>query len=129
MTVPVLQVDGLTVALPRGADRREAVSGVSFEIPPGQVVCLVGESGSGKSIIAHTVMGLAPRNIRATAGEVRLYGEALLHAAPERLRQRGPKARVFYRYARLPRVARHCLPATRFQAWTKASTYCPGDVH
>ena len=27
MTVPVLQVEGLTVALPRGGDRREAVSG------------------------------------------------------------------------------------------------------
>jgi peptide/nickel transport system ATP-binding protein len=87
MTVPILQVDGLTVALPRGADRREAVSGVSFEIPRGEVVCLVGESGSGKSIIAHTVMGLTPRNIRATAGDVRLNGEALLCATPDRLRQ------------------------------------------
>jgi peptide/nickel transport system ATP-binding protein len=87
MIVPVLQVEGLTVALPRGGDRREAVSGVSFEIPRGQLVCLVGESGSGKSIIAHTVMGLTPRNIRTTAGEVRVNGEALLHAAPRRLRQ------------------------------------------
>ena len=87
MTVPVLQVEDLTVALPRGGDRREAVSGVSFEIPKGQLVCLVGESGSGKSIIAHTVMGLSPRNVRATAGEVRVNGEALLHAAPHRLRQ------------------------------------------
>ena len=40
MTVPVLQVEGLTVALPRGGDRPEAVSGVSFEIPQGQLVCL-----------------------------------------------------------------------------------------
>ena len=87
MTMPVLQVEDLTVALPRGGDRREAVSGVSFEIPKGQLVCLVGESGSGKSIIAHTVMGLSPRNVRATAGEVRVNGEALLHAAPHRLRQ------------------------------------------
>ena len=87
MTVPVLQVEGLTVALPRGGDRREAVSDVSFEVPPGQLVCLVGESGSGKSIIAHTVMGLTPRHIRATAGEVRMNGEALLRATPQRLRQ------------------------------------------
>ena len=78
MTGPVLQVEGLTVALPRGGDRREAVSGVSFEIPQGQLVCLVGESGSGKSIIAHTVMGLTPRNIRATAGEVRINGDKVL---------------------------------------------------
>ena len=87
MTGPVLQIEGLTVALPRGGDRREAVSDVSFDIPPGQLLCLVGESGSGKSIIAHTVMGLTPRSIRATAGEVRMNGEALLRATPQRLRQ------------------------------------------
>ena len=87
MSVPVLDVKNLTVSLPRGADRREAVSGVTFDIQPGQVVCLVGESGSGKSIIAHTVMGLTPRTIRATAGEVGLNGESLLRATPERLRE------------------------------------------
>jgi peptide/nickel transport system ATP-binding protein len=87
MSMPVLHVESLTVSLPRGADRHEAVSGVSFDIPPGQVMCLVGESGSGKSIIAHTVMGLTPPTIRATVGDVRLKGEALLSATPERLRQ------------------------------------------
>jgi peptide/nickel transport system ATP-binding protein len=87
MTESILQVEGLTVPLPRGGDRREAVSGVSFAIPAGQLMCLVGESGSGKSIIAHTVMGLLPRNMRASAGEVRMNGEALLCAAPQRLRQ------------------------------------------
>ena len=97
MTVPVLQVQNLTVALPRGGDRREAVSGVSFEIPQGQLVCLVGESGSGKSVIAHTVMGLTPRNLRPTAGEVRVNGEALLQAAPRRLRQlRGEKMSMIF---------------------------------
>jgi peptide/nickel transport system ATP-binding protein len=87
MTAPVLHVDGLTVALPRGGDRAQAVSGVSFVVEPGQLLCLVGESGSGKSMIAHTVMGLLPRHIRATAGEVRLSGEDLLHSTPQRLRQ------------------------------------------
>ena len=53
MTSPVLQVERLSVALPRGADRAHAVSAVSFEVEQGQLSCLVGESGSGKSIIAH----------------------------------------------------------------------------
>src|SRR5439155_3386201 len=56
MSRSVLHVEGLTVALPQGADRPRALSNVSLEVPQGQVVCLVGESGSGKSIVAHTVM-------------------------------------------------------------------------
>jgi peptide/nickel transport system ATP-binding protein len=86
MTAPVLCIDGLSVRLPPGADRAHAVSGVSLEVRAGQVMCLVGESGSGKSIIAHTVMGLLPGNVRASAGRVLLAGEDLLQAGAERLR-------------------------------------------
>jgi peptide/nickel transport system ATP-binding protein len=83
----VLRVQELTVGLPHGADRSQAVSNVSFEAQPGQLVCLVGESGSGKSIIAHTVMGLLPGNIRATAGRILLGNESLLDASPGRVRK------------------------------------------
>ena len=81
-----LQIDNLTVRLPRGADREHAVTNVSLEVAPGTLLCLVGESGSGKSMIAHSVMGLLPRDIRATAGRILLAGEDLLQATPERLR-------------------------------------------
>ena len=126
MTVPVLQVEGLTVALPRGGDRREAVSGVSFEIPQGQLVCLVGESGSGKSIIAHTVMGLTPRNIRATAGEVRVNGEALLHAAPRRLRQlRGDTMSMIFQEPMTALESRDDLRQPDRRAAGPAHAQCP----
>ncbi len=87
MTHPVLQVDALSVSLPRGADRTKAVSDVSFAVRSGQLMCLVGESGSGKSMIAHTVMGLLPRNVRATSGRVLLTGEDILEGTPRRLRE------------------------------------------
>ena len=59
---PVLEVRNLTVALPAGADRANAVEKVSFTVNPGEIVCLVGESGSGKSVIAFTRDGpAAPR--------------------------------------------------------------------
>jgi peptide/nickel transport system ATP-binding protein len=97
MMSPVLQVNKLTVALPRGGDRTDAVAAVSFDVEQGQLTCLVGESGSGKSIIAHTVMGLLPRNIRATSGEVRMNGEDLLRATPVRMRQlRGAKMSMIF---------------------------------
>src|SRR5450756_591844 len=43
-------------------------------------------SGSGKSIIAQTVMGLLPSNVRATEGEVLLLGEDVLQYTAAQLR-------------------------------------------
>ncbi|HTQ01070.1 MAG TPA: ABC transporter ATP-binding protein [Casimicrobiaceae bacterium] len=86
MSAPVLEVRGLTVTLPPDADRRLAVSDASFAVDPGEIVCLVGESGSGKSVIAHAVMGLLPKALAASAGEVLLSGENVLAASQARLR-------------------------------------------
>ena len=82
----VLEIRALSIALPRGADRAHAVTDVSLTVGRGEIVCLVGESGSGKSVIAHAVMGLSPKELRATAGEILLEGENILGASAERLR-------------------------------------------
>ena len=97
MSNAVLDVERLTVSLPRGADRPHAVSDLSVQVMEGQLLCLVGESGSGKSITAHTVMGLLPSNLRATAGRIRFDGEDVLQATPQRLRQlRGEKMSIIF---------------------------------
>jgi len=83
----VLSIDDLTISLPAGADRRHAVRHVSFEVAPGKVVCLVGESGSGKSVIAGAVMGLLPDEVRPQSGSIKLQGEELIGASPDRLRR------------------------------------------
>jgi len=49
----------------------QAVDGVSFEVPEGQLVALLGPSGSGKSTILRIIAGLEP----ADSGEVELTGE------------------------------------------------------
>ena len=82
----VLDVSHLRVSLPEGADRPFAVDDISFAVNKGEIVCLLGESGSGKSIIAQTVMGLLPSNVRPTAGNVALLGENVLAYTPEQLR-------------------------------------------
>ena len=87
MPAPVLQIHGLTVALPVGSYRMHALHDVSFTVEAGELVCLVGESGSGKSITAQTVMGLLARGLRSLAGVVRLDDEDILQAAEARLRQ------------------------------------------
>jgi peptide/nickel transport system ATP-binding protein len=86
MASTLLEVDDLSIALPGGAERPNAVDGVSFDVAAGEIVCLVGESGSGKSVIAQSVMGLLPPELRASRGIVRLDGENLLTAGEARLR-------------------------------------------
>lgn len=82
----VLEIRQLTVGLPGGGDRQNAVSDFSLTVRRGEIVCLVGESGSGKSVVAQTVMGLAPKDLPVKSGEILLDGENLLNATPERLR-------------------------------------------
>ena len=89
---PVLQIEHLSVALPAGADRPHAIDDVSLSILPGRTLCVVGESGSGKSVMATTVMGLLPKELKASAGRVLLNGESLLDASALRLRQLRGKA-------------------------------------
>jgi peptide/nickel transport system ATP-binding protein len=84
---PVLEVRNLSVTLPKGADRQNAVEKVSFTVNPGEIVCLVGESGSGKSVIAFTVMGLLAKALKPSSGEILLEGENVLAADEARLRE------------------------------------------
>ncbi|MGE5641195.1 MAG: ABC transporter ATP-binding protein, partial [Clostridia bacterium] len=46
----VLSIRDLSVALPSGGDRPQAVSKISFDVEKQEILCLVGESGSGKSV-------------------------------------------------------------------------------
>jgi peptide/nickel transport system ATP-binding protein len=83
----VLDVRGLTIALPHGADRALAVDRAGFSVNASEIVCLVGESGSGKSVIAQATMGLLPAALRAAGGQVLLDGEDVLAASEARLRE------------------------------------------
>jgi len=81
-----VEVRSLTVSLPPGAERAEAVARVSFAVEKGEVLCLVGESGSGKTAIAHAIMGLLPSTLPVASGAILLEGEELIHASAARRR-------------------------------------------
>jgi peptide/nickel transport system ATP-binding protein len=87
MTAPVLSLQGLTVSLPRGADRPHALRDVSLDLHPNEIVCVVGESGSGKSMTAGAIMRLLPAGVAITGGRVTLEGEDLATASEARMRQ------------------------------------------
>jgi peptide/nickel transport system ATP-binding protein len=94
---PVLAIESLTVGLPRGSDRAHAIEDITFSVGAGEIVCVVGESGSGKSVTAQAVMGLLPRELSATAGQVRLEGEDVLKATSSRLRDlRGTRMAMIF---------------------------------
>jgi len=88
---PLLDIQGLTVRLPHGAERPHAVEEVSLQLFAGEILCVVGESGSGKSISANTIMGLLPRPwVEPVAGRILFEGRDLLSLSdPELRRMRG----------------------------------------
>lgn len=82
---PLVEVRDLTVtfALRSGAVR--AVSGISFDVMPGEVLCIIGESGSGKSVTMRTLMRLLPEPLTRIQGSVRVGEYDILSLDQRRL--------------------------------------------
>jgi len=74
---PLLRIRNLQTTLdtPRGSIR--VVDGVSFDLHHGQTLGIAGESGSGKSMLARSLMRIAPGNAH-TSGLVEFDGTDLL---------------------------------------------------
>ncbi|MCD1619251.1 ABC transporter ATP-binding protein [Salipiger marinus] len=97
MTDPILSIRNLTVDLPRGADRPHAVEALTLQVQPREIVCIVGESGSGKSITAFTTMGLLPKALTPSSGEVLFEGRDLLTLpAAEHAKLRGRRMAMIF---------------------------------
>ena len=88
MSVPVLELDNLSVQfnLKRGVLR--AIDSVSFSVDKGETFGLVGESGSGKSVTARTIMRLIPQPPGEIAsGTVRFQGRDLYEMSDDEIRE------------------------------------------
>jgi peptide/nickel transport system ATP-binding protein len=82
MTAPVLSIRSLSAVSELG-NTEPILRNVSLDLAPGETLGLVGESGAGKSTIAKALLGVLPRTIRITHGEILFEGRDL-RIAPRR---------------------------------------------
>jgi peptide/nickel transport system ATP-binding protein len=82
----LLSVRNLKVALPLHGDRAFAVNDISFDLEPGEILCIVGESGSGKSLTAAAIMRLLPRAVKLAGGTIELEGRDLASLSEAEMR-------------------------------------------
>jgi peptide/nickel transport system ATP-binding protein len=87
MNDTVLEIDKLTIALPPGADRPNAVTDVDLTLRAGEVTCLIGESGSGKSLVARSILGLLPGpHVRISSGRILFQSQDLVRTSAAEMR-------------------------------------------
>lgn len=73
-----LQVQQLTLTFSTAQGVLPVLRDLSFDVQPGEFICVLGPSGCGKSSLLRIVAGLLP----PTSGEIRLYGTPV--SAPRR---------------------------------------------
>ena len=94
---PILEIRNLSIALPRGADRKYAVEDVSITLKRGEILCVVGESGSGKSVMTSAIMNDVPGRLEVTSGEVMFDGRDILKMSQSELNAlRGARISMIY---------------------------------
>jgi oligopeptide transport system ATP-binding protein len=93
---PILSIRDLTVEFKTEDGIVQAVSDVSYDLMPGEVLGVVGESGSGKSVSMLSILGLSPQG-RIPKGEAFYKGEDLLKMSQKKLRdiRGGDMAMIF----------------------------------
>jgi peptide/nickel transport system ATP-binding protein len=110
MNSPVLALSNLSAISDR--DRAPILRDVSLEVARGETRGLVGESGAGKTTVAKAILGILPRGICVTRGEIRFEGADLLKM------ETGPLRRLIgERIALIPQDPMTSLnPARRIEA-------------
>jgi oligopeptide/dipeptide ABC transporter ATP-binding protein len=84
---PILSIRDLTVEFETDDGIVKAVTGVSYDLDPGETLGIVGESGSGKSVSVLTMLGLIPQPPgRIVRGEALYDGRDLLKLPKKHLR-------------------------------------------
>lgn len=74
---PALSYACGTISAKLARGERVLLQDVSFSLSSGQRLAVIGETGSGKTMLALSILGLLPANVRMQNGRVQLDGAAL----------------------------------------------------
>jgi oligopeptide/dipeptide ABC transporter ATP-binding protein len=98
MTMPLLDIENLSVQFPQHDDMIHAVRGVSLKLDHGESLGIVGESGSGKSVTCLASLRLLRQPpARITADRLDLAGTGMLQASSKQLgKLRGAVAAMIF---------------------------------
>ena len=97
MADKILDVKDLTISFKTDNGLVRAVRGVSFDLEPGETLCIVGESGSGKSVTSKAIMGILANNAVIDNGSIMYQGENLLEVSEEEFHKiRGKKIGMIF---------------------------------
>jgi peptide/nickel transport system ATP-binding protein len=86
MVEKLVEVEDLVVRFVSREATVHAVNGVTFDVAPGEVLCILGESGSGKSVTLRALMRLLPAGRTKIDGSIRVGGQDVLALDGKRLR-------------------------------------------
>ncbi|MCA0274386.1 MAG: ABC transporter ATP-binding protein [Proteobacteria bacterium] len=82
---PLVEVRDLNVRFETRDRTVHAVNGVSFDVMPGEVLCIIGESGSGKSVTMRALMRLFSPRITRVSGDIRVAEHDIMAVSDRKL--------------------------------------------
>jgi len=68
-----------------GYDQADVLTGVSLEVPEGEITCLLGSNGAGKTTLIRAILGLTP----ARSGQIHFGGRDITGEATHRIASLG----------------------------------------
>lgn len=83
MAKNLLEINNLTVSY----GDFKIITGVTFAVKPGEIVCIAGESGCGKSTLIKAVLGIKQLGAQVQEGSIILDGRDITHLGVEERRK------------------------------------------
>ena len=74
---PAFSYTSGTISAKLARSERVLLQDVSFSLAAGERLAIIGETGSGKTMLALSILGLLPANVRMQSGSIRLDGTVL----------------------------------------------------
>ncbi|EPR13560.1 ABC transporter ATP-binding protein [Ruminiclostridium papyrosolvens] len=83
----LLEAENLAIDIKNQNTNLTFVDGINFSVKKGEIYGIVGESGCGKSLLAHSIAGLLPENVKISSGRIMFDGVNLLNLNKKEFRK------------------------------------------